>query len=63
MIDEKRFNGYLMVKRWTSAMSPSSGKSMHLIRVFAKLAAAFSISSDRIVFKLANLDSRIIDNK
>ena len=48
---------------WTSAMSPSSGKSMHLIRVFAKLAAAFSISSDRIVFKLANLDSRIIDDK
>ena len=44
-------------------MSPSSGKSMHLIRVFDKLAAAFSISSDRIVFKLANLDSRIIDNK
>ena len=42
---------------WTSAKSPSSGKSMHLMCAFAKAAPALSTSSEIILFRFALLDN------
>ena len=47
----------MVIVLWTSAKSPSSGKSMHLMCAFAKAAPALSTSSEIILFRFALLDN------